>query len=335
MSETLVYVAISPELAASLELDTELARLEGRARVERWAGPGDPPPETVATALERADVLLTGWRTPYLAPLEDWAPGRSRLRLVAHSAGTIKHLVPRAALERGLPLTHANLALAESVAEFTIGAIIMARRQAFAARDRLRNHLPPVDPTSQHEIAGSTVGVIGASAIGERVLRLLAPLGAERLLYDPYCPPERAAALGGRLVGLHELLRRSDVVTLHAPVTPETLGMLGAPEFAAMKDGALFVNTARGRLIDHAALLRELQAGRLFALLDVTDPEEPLPPDSPFYTLENCVVLPHMAAVTVEARRRQSAYTVDEILRFLDGEPLRFQVTPARWDTMA
>ncbi|HMO57270.1 MAG TPA: NAD(P)-dependent oxidoreductase, partial [Roseiflexaceae bacterium] len=129
--------------------------------------------------------------------------------------------------------------------------------------------------------------------------------------------------------------QRSDIVTLHAPVTPQTLGMLGAAEFALMRDGALFVNTARGRLIDHAALLAELQAGRLHALLDVTDPTEPLPLDSPFYALENCVVLPHMAAVTIEARRRQGMMVVDEIERFLAGEPLHFQVTPDRWDTMA
>jgi phosphoglycerate dehydrogenase-like enzyme len=335
MGDILIYLALSPELAASLELDAELARLDGLARIERWPGPGSPPLGAVADALARADVLLTGWGTPYLAPLESWSPKHSRLLLVAHSAGTIKQLVPRAALERGLLVAHANLALAESVAEFTIGAIILARRQIFAARDRLRQSRPLVDPASQHEIAGSTVGVIGASAIGERVLRLLTPLGAQRLLYDPHCAPERAMALGARLVGLHELMRQSDVVTLHAPVTPETLGMLGGAEFAAMKDGSLFVNTARGRLIDHAALLRELRSGRISALLDVTDPQEPLPPDSPFYALENCVVLPHMAAVTVEARRRQSIYTVDEIERFLRGEPLRFQVTPARWDMMA
>jgi phosphoglycerate dehydrogenase-like enzyme len=102
-----------------------------------------------------------------------------------------------------------------------------------------------------------------------------------------------------------------------------------------MQDGALFINTARGRLIDHAALLRELQSGRISALLDVTDPTEPLPAGSPFYELENCVVLPHMAAVTVEARRRQARYTVDEIERFLTGQPLRFRVARERWETMA
>jgi phosphoglycerate dehydrogenase-like enzyme len=330
-----VYVAIAPSLVEELELDAQLARLEGRARVERWAGPGNPPPETVAEALGRAQVLITGWGTPALAPLETWSPQESPVRLIAHTAGTVKQLVPVAAIERGLLVTHANDSLAEAVAEFTLGAIVMARRNAFVAAARMREGRERLPVAAQHEVRGSTIGVIGASAIGRRVMKLLAPLDARLLLYDPYCTPATAADYGATLVGLHELLRSSDIVTLHAPITPETIGMLGAAEFAAMKDGALFINTARGRLIDHEALLTELRSGRLAALLDVTDPNEPLPRESPFFELENCTLLPHMAGISVQARQRQGQMMIDETLRFLDGEPLRYQVTRARWDTMA
>lgn len=330
-----VYVAIEPSLVRELELDSQLARLEASARVERWGGPGQPTPEAVADALGRAEVLITGWGTPALAPLERWSPEEFALRLVAHTAGTVKQLVPVAAIERGVLVTHANDSLAEAVAEFTLGAIIMARRNAFAVAARFREGREPLPIAAQREVRGSTIGLIGASAIGRRVMKLLAPIEARLLLYDPYCTPAAAAEHGATLVELHELLRSSDIVTLHAPITAETIGMLGAAEFAAMKDGALFVNTARGRLVDHDALLRELQSGRLSALLDVTDPTEPLPRDSPFFALENCLVLPHMAAVTLEARLRQGQMIVDETLRFLAGEPLRYQVTRARWDTMA
>jgi phosphoglycerate dehydrogenase-like enzyme len=335
MQTPTVYVALAPTLVQELALEPQLARLEGLAQVERWDGPGNPTPAAVADALGRAQVLITGWGTPALAALAEWTAQDFAIRLVAHTAGTVKHLVPVAAIERGLLVTHANDSLAEAVAEFTLGAIVMARRNAFAAAARMRagrEHLPIA---SQHELRGSTVGVIGASAIGRRVMALLAPLDVTLLLYDPYCTPALAAQHGAALVGLHELLRRSQIVTLHAPVTPETLGMLGAAEFAAMQDGALFINTARGRLIDHGALLSELQSGRLAALLDVTDPNEPLPPDSPFFVLENCTLLPHMAAVTVEARLRQGQMMLEETLRFLAGEPLRYQVTRERWDTMA
>jgi len=330
-----VYVAISPGLIHELELEPQLARLEGVARVERWDGPGNPTPAAMADALGRAQVLITGWGTPALAPLASWAPEKFAVRLVAHTAGTVKQLVPIAAIERGLLVTHANDSLAEAVAEFTLGAIVMARRNAFVAAARMRAGRERLPVAAQHEVRGSTIGIIGASAIGRRVMKLLGPLDVTLLLYDPYCTPEIAAEHGATLVGLHELLRSSQIVSLHAPVTPETVGMLGAAEFAAMQDGALFINTARGRLIDHDALLAELQSGRISALLDVTDPNEPLPHDSPFFALENCTILPHIAAVTVQARRRQSQITIDETMRFLAGEPLRFHVTRERWDTMA
>jgi phosphoglycerate dehydrogenase-like enzyme len=335
METPTVYVALSPDLVHELELEPQLARLEGIARVERWEGPGNPTPAAVADALGRAQVLITGWGTPTLAALAPWTPAEFAVRLVAHTAGTVKQLVPVAAIERGLLVTHANDSLAEAVAEFTLGAIVMARRNAFVAAARMRDGRERLPIAAQHEVRGSTVGVIGASAIGRRVMKLLAPLDVTLLLYDPYCTPAIAAQYAAKLVGLHELLRSSEIVTLHAPITPETIGMLGAAEFAAMKDGALFINTARGRLIDHDALLSELQSGRLAALLDVTDPNEPLPHDSPFFALENCTVLPHMAGVSLQARVRQGQMMLDETLRFLAGEPLRYLVTRERWNTMA
>lgn len=335
MSQPLVYVAISPRLRDELELERELPRLREHAQVELWEGEGAPTPDAVGAQLGRARILITGWGVGPLAALAGWSPERSALRLVAHSAGSVKELVPVAAIERGLLVTHANEPLAESVAEFTLGAIILGWRNAFAAAERYRAGAAPLPVGAQREVRGSTIGVIGASAIGRRVLGLLRPLGARLLLADPYATPAIAAEHGASLVGLGELLRASDIVTLHAPVTAETIGMLGAAEFAAMKDGALFVNTARGRLIDQGALLAELGRGRLRALLDVTDPDEPLPRDSPLFALEGCTVLPHMAAVSPEARRRQSRCVVDECLRHLRGEPLAHQITRERWDTMA
>jgi hypothetical protein len=110
MPKPIIYVAIAPSLVQELELESQLARLEPVALVERWAGPGTPPPEVVAAALERAQVLFTGWGTPPLAPLEGWTPKSSAVRLVAHTAGTVKRLIPVAALERGLLVTRPRLA---------------------------------------------------------------------------------------------------------------------------------------------------------------------------------------------------------------------------------
>ncbi len=335
MEKPIIYVALSAAFQQELELTEQLLRLEEVAQVELWEGQSNPTPAALSAAICRAQVLITGWGVAPLTELADWSPVRSPLRLVAHSAGTVKQLIPVEAIERGLLVAHANESLAEAVAEFTLGAIIMAWRNAFAAADRYRTRRDRLPIATQREIRGTTIGIIGASAVGRRVMHLLRPLGTRLLLADPYATQAIADQHGATLVNLGDLLRESDIVSLHAPVTPETNGMLGAAEFATMKRGALFVNTARGRLIDHDALLQELRQGRLSALLDVTDPNEPLPADSPLFGLENCVLLPHMAGASLEARRRQSRIIADEILRFLAGEPLQHQVTRARWDTMA
>ncbi len=331
----LIYIALDPQLFAEIQFDEVLPELQAQARVECWPGPGNPPHAAVLAALQRAEVLVTGWGTPPLPELADWSSAHSPLRLVAHTAGSIKSLFPRQALQNGLWVTHSNESLAEAVAEFSLAAILAMRRQMFLGMRRYAAHQPTPAYPQSHELPGSTVGIIGASAIGRRVMELLRPWRVRLLVFDPYCPAETLQAHAAEAVSLLELCRRSDIVSLHAPVTPETLGMLGAEHFAAMRDGALFVNTARGKLVDAAALLRELQTGRISALLDVTDPNEPLPPDSAFFGLENCVVLPHIAGHSAEARFRQGRYAAADILNYLAGRPLRFRVAPERWDTMA
>ena len=334
--KALVYVAISPELYGEIQFGEHMKALEEAARVERWLGPGSPPQAVVDEAARRAEVLVTGWGTPSLIQtLRDWQPQTFKLRLVAHTAGSLRSLLPPEALARGLTVTHANDSLAEAVAEFTMGAMLAMRRQMILSAERYRAGEAKLPFTSMHELPGSVVGIIGASAIGRRVMELLKPWGAHILLYDPYCSRATAAALSAQLVDLETLMRESDIVSLHAPVTEETLGMLGEGHFAMMKEGALFINTARGRLIDQAGLLKALQSKRIWALLDVTDPTEPLPKDSGLWGLENCVILPHIAGHSVEARARQGQYMAEDIVRFLRGEGLRFQVAPERWDIMA
>ena len=335
MSKPLIYIALSQGVLHELEFASYLPHLEALADVQIWDGEGNASEQALTDACARAQVLITGWGVPFLDQLNSWTLDNSPLRLVMHSAGTVKQLVPVDSITRGLQVSRANDSLAESVAEFTVGAIIMARRNAFAAANRYRHGQPLLAITSQRELKGSTVGIIGASAIGRRVMQLLQPFGVRILLADPYATPAIASAHNATLTDLDTLLSQSDIVSLHAPVTEQTIGMLGAAQFAAMQNGALFVNTARARLIDSNALLSELQTGRINALIDVTEPHEPLPVDSPFFQLENCVILPHMAAVTRDARLRQSQIVVDEITRFFTNQPLHYAVGTERWDVMA
>lgn len=331
-----IYIAINPTLYDEIQFGAQAARLEPHARVERWSGAGNPPLEVVVEAMRRCEVLVTGWGTPSLSEtLRGWSPERYAVRLVGHTAGSVKHLLAPETLQAGLRVAHSNDSLAEAVAEFTLGTIIACRRQMFWAANRLKAGLRGPAYTTMRELPGSTVGIIGASAIGKRVMDLLRPWQVRVLLADPYATPELAAHYQAELVDLPTLMRASDIVSLHAPVTAETLNMLRGEHFSAMKDGALFINTARGRLIDHAALLAELQSGRIYAALDVTDPTEPLPTDSPFFGLENCVVFPHIAGHSIEARIRQGQMVGDDVLAYLTGAPLKYEVDVKRWGQIA
>jgi len=161
------------------------------------------------------------------------------------------------------------------------------------------------------------VGVVGASEVGRRVIRLLQPFRCTVLLCDPYVTADEARGLGAEKEDdLIRLCARSDVVTLHTPALPATENLIGDQALRAMKDDAVFINTARGMCINEAALIAELSSGRLFALLDVTEPE-PAAADSPLRRLPNVVLTSHIAGVAAPNMGRQA---VDDIAAFLRGE---------------
>jgi phosphoglycerate dehydrogenase-like enzyme len=160
------------------------------------------------------------------------------------------------------------------------------------------------------------------------VVRLLRELDlAECLVADPYADPAAVAAAGGALVELDDLLARSDVLSLHAPELPSTRHMIGAAELARLPDHATVVNTARGSLVDSAALAAECGSGRLFAILDVTEPE-PLPAGDPLRSVPNVLLTPHLAGSLGTEVLRLTDHTLDELARWTTGEPLRTEITP-------
>jgi phosphoglycerate dehydrogenase-like enzyme len=279
--------------------------------------------------LADADVLLTSWGAPTLdAARLDAAP---RLRAVLHCAGSVRGIVGDAVWDRGIAVSSAAEENAVPVAEFTLAAVILAGKKApfLAARAR-RDRDGWADAAARADLSnrGRTIGVVGFSRTGRRVVEMLRVLEtAEVLVTDPYADPAVVAAAGGRLVDLDTLLRSSDIVTLHAPALPETHRMIGARELALLPDGATLVNTARGALVDHDALLAECAAGRVHAILDVTDPE-PLPAGHALYDLPNVMITPHVAGSLGAETRRMSDHALDELERFLAGRPLATPVTP-------
>ncbi|MFJ9009408.1 hydroxyacid dehydrogenase [Streptomyces canus] len=278
-----------------------------------------------ADALARADVLITGWGCPRLdADVLSAAP---RLRTVLHAAGSVRSLVGDAVWERGITVSSAVTGNALPVAEYTLAMILLCGKEAFEHRERFRvtHAYPPPAETAAMGNVGRRVGVIGASRVGRRLLELLRPFDFTVLLHDPYVSPAEAAALGAELLSLDDLLRHSDIVSLHAPDIPDTYRMLDRSRLGLIRDGGVLINTSRGALVDPDALTDEVVSGRLRAVLDVTEPE-PLPAGSPLYRLPNVFLTPHIAGSLGNELERLGRIVVEELERLVAGVGLEHEV---------
>lgn len=287
----------------------------------------------LADTLAETEVLITSWGAPALdAARLDRMP---RLRAVLHAAGSVRELVTDDVWARGIRVTSAADVNAVPVAEFTIAAILLSGKRA------LVHMRAPYDENwdawSQRRIGNvdRTVGIVGFSRIGRRVVQMLRPVDGLRVLVaDPFADPDEVAAAGATLVSLDELLPQADVLSLHAPSLPSTHHMISAGELARLPDGATLINTARGALVDHDALLAECRSGRIDALLDVTDPE-PLAADAELRHLPNVAITPHLAgSLGTEARRLADA-ALDELEAYAAGAEALHPVTEAELATSA
>ena len=310
---------VTPELASRLRA---AAQADLETVIEDFGQPGAEP------ALRAAEILLTGWGAPQIgAAALDKTP---QLRAIVHAAGTVKPFVSAEVYARGVQVSAAVEANAVPVAEFTFAAVVFAAKRvsAFAGQYRARRDLTARNIPGLAARAGTngiTVGVVGASRVGRRVLALLRNLDVSVLVSDPYLGEGDAAAMGVTRTGLDELVSRSDIITLHAPALPGTARMIDRDRLAAMRDGAILINTARGALVDTEALTAELVSGRISAVLDVTDPE-PLPPDSPLYDLPNVQLTPHIAGSVGNEVPRLLEHAVAEVERLAAGLPLAYPV---------
>lgn len=283
--------------------------------------------EALAPHISQIEVLITSWGCPRIdEAMVDAAP---RLRLIAHLAGSVKGFIDDAIWRRGIQVVNAVAANAVPVAEYTLAAILFANKQVFQLNALYLQHQDNRAPWNKetHNVGNyhKTVGIIGASHVGQLVIEYLQAFDMRVLLYDPYTTPLEARQCGAYKVGLTELLSQADVVSVHAPLLPDTRGMLGARELALMRDGTVLINTARGAIIDQAALEAELTRGRLFAVLDTTEPEV-LPPDNPLYNLPNVFLTPHIAGSLGSETQRLTDYILEELDRYHRGIRLKYQV---------
>ena len=317
---------------AAFAMATRTARqLLHPAAVERIAAAVDIDPDVVLDGFDRADLadielLITGWGcAPITADVLAAAP---RLRAVVHTAGTVRQHVTEECWERGIVVSSAAAANAVPVAEYAVAMILLAGKRVPEIARRFRTERVQQDWNALFPEAGNyraTVGLLGASLIGRRVADLLRPFDLDVLLHDPYAADAEVRSLGAEPVGLDELFARGRVVSLHAPLLPSTRGMVDGRLLALMPDGATLLNTARGGLVDHAALEREVLSGRLRAVLDVTTPE-PLPADSPLWDCDGVVLTPHVAGSKGNELRRLADAAADEVERWAAGRPFAHPV---------
>ncbi|WP_156761094.1 hydroxyacid dehydrogenase [Microbacterium karelineae] len=285
---------------------------------------GDP---AHAAALAETEVLITSWGAPALDA--DLLARMPRLQAVFHAAGTVRELATDALWERDILVTTAADANAIPVAEYTHAAIVLATKRAFfhmrTAHDQGRGSFGH-EPRPGYGNLGRTIGIVGFSRTGRRVVDRLRELdGARVLVADPFADPERVAAAGAELVSLEEMLPVVDVLSLHAPSLPSTRHMIGRVELAALRDGAVLINTARGAILDHDALLDQCRGGRIDAVLDVTEPE-PLPLASPLLALPNVAITPHIAGSLGGETRRLADAALDELEAFAADRPAMHRV---------
>jgi D-3-phosphoglycerate dehydrogenase len=277
--------------------------------------------DAIVRFVDDADIVVTQL-APFSAAMLDRLPN---LKLIAVSRGGPVNIDMDAARERNILVVNAPGRNASAVAEFTIGVIIAETRLITRGHDALRKgvwrgDLYRADLTGE-ELSEMTVGVIGYGHIGTKVVRLLKAFGCRILVADPYVQLSATDAKDNvRHVALDELLRESDIVTLHARVTEETRGFIGREQFAAMRKGAYFINTARGPMVDYDALAEALRSGQLRGAALETFAVEPTPADLELLRLENVTLTPHIAGASIKTIRYAAEAAAEEVRRYLADE---------------
>ena len=285
-----------------------LDRLRAVHEVDVWPERLPPAPEELRAAAARAEGLLTMLTDRVDAELVAAAP---RMRAIANLAVGTDNIDVNAAEARGVAVGNTPDVLTDATADLAFALLLAAaRRLQLAAAEVRAGAWVTWEPAHAlgADVTGATLGIVGWGRIGQAVARRAAGFGME--------------VIHSRPTPLDELLERADFVSLHVPLTDDTRHMIGAEQLRRMKPTAMLVNTARGGVVDQAALREALRSGEIAgAALDVTEPE-PLPPDDPLLDAPNLLVVPHIGSATVRTRARMADMAVDNLLAALDGKPM-------------
>lgn len=272
-------------------------------------------PAALREALKDVEICITGWGCPVF---DDFVlENAQKLRLVAHTGGSVGSLVSPALYRRGVRVISANPVFARSVAEGTLAYMLAALRK-IPRYDRLVHEGGWRDGELDNRgLWGRSVSLIGFGDIAKELCALLRPFEVKILAYDPFVPEETMRQYGAGKVEMDAAFEQASIVSLHLPATPQTRHLVGAAQLRRMPGDAVFINTARGSIVNEAELAAHLlQNPGSQAVLDVFE-TEPLPPDSPLRQMDNVILIPHMGGPTADMRLVAGEYIVRQVGQFI------------------
>lgn len=308
-------------------------RSKAPANLEIVGLPADAPWDKVLAEVQDAAVLIP-WRFDRTKFSSELLPRAKKLKLIQALSAGVDYLPVRDLAEMGINVANNRGANAVAVAETAVVLMVAAYRQLarqFRQTEQGKYAQNFFETWEQyHELTGKRVGIIGLGQIGSRVAKRLAGWECEIVYHDiAKIAPEKERECNAKKVGRDELLRTSDVITLHVPLTAQTRKMISDREFDLMKPGAVLVNTCRGPVVDEAALVRALKAKKIAgAGLDVTE-VEPIQQDNPLHKMDNVFLLPHLAGLSVEAREKALDFAVHNAGRVASGQAPESVVPPS------
>lgn len=295
-----------------------------------WPGELPPPREVILERVKGVDGILSLLTSKMDGAVMDAAG--PQLKVISNYAVGFDNIDIPAATQRGIPIGNTPGVLTDTTADFAFALLMSAARRVvegdkFTRAGKWQTWGPKL--LLGPDIHGATLGLVGFGRIGKAMAKRASGFDMKVLYYDPVIKDDPdAAALGAESADLDTVLSQSDFISLHTPLTPETRHLINAGTLAKMRPNAIVINTARGPVIDQAALYDALKSGQIaYAALDVTDPE-PIPMDSPLLTLDNIIIAPHIASASVATRDKMAEMAAANLLAGLKGERLPTCVNP-------
>ena len=274
--------------------------------------------EELIAHIRDVDILVTGWQTPRVD--EDVLKAANRLKIHAHTGGTVATMVCKEEYDRGIIVLSGNDLFAKSVAEGALAYTLLALRKLDEEITSMRNGGWRRTPGTNSGLIGKKIGIVGYGAIAKYYLELLRWFDADILVASQYITPEEAAEKGVRIASREEIFETCDVISLHSALNQETRNSITRDLLRRIRPGALLVNTARAGIVVEEDLMEELRTGRFYAILDVYH-QEPLPEDSQLRRMPNVLLFPHMAGPTFDMREKVTLRLAADIKAILEGRP--------------